>query len=161
MTRTRPSAPVGALAALASVVLACAGCADPGDGWQPPEHAFRDFQLVVPVLLRDCGFHACHGSEDRFYRIYGPGRARLDPATPAYDAMTGDEASASFTFALSMIDTQQLEQSLLLRKPLAVEAGGAHHEGVDRFGRDVYRTQDDQGYRAIEEFVLSVGEDAP
>lgn len=142
-------------------LVAWAGCADPGEGWRPSEREFREFQVVVPVLLRDCGFHTCHGSDDRFYRIYGPGRARLDPTTAAYDAMTGDEASASFTFALSMIDAERPETSLLLRKPLAVEAGGSHHEGVDRFGRNVYRTVDDEGYRAIERFVLALDEESP
>lgn len=141
---------------LACVAFAFAACTDAGEGWQPPVHAFRDFQLVVPILQRDCGFHTCHGAEERFYRIYGPGRARLDPETLAYDGLTGEEASASFTSALSMIDARHLEESLLLRKPLAVEAGGAEHGVVDRFGRNVYRTVDDEGYQAIERFVFSV-----
>src|ERR1700755_2646142 len=31
---------------------------------------------VIPVLLRDCGFQACHGSPERFFRVWGPGRTR-------------------------------------------------------------------------------------
>lgn len=112
--------------------------------------------MVYPVLLRDCGFHACHGAEERFYRVWGPGRARLDPETRAFDGVTGDEASASFTLALSMIDARHPERSLLLRKPLAVAAGGAAHGGVDGFGRDVYRTVDDAGYVALRRWVRSV-----
>ena len=141
---------------LAMLGLALAACGEPGEGWQEPDHTFRDFQVVLPVLQRDCGFHTCHGSEERFFRIYGPGRARLDETSLAFDGMTGAEASDSFTLTLSMIDAQNPEESLLLRKPLAVEAGGAAHEGVDRFGRDVYRSVDDEGYRAIERFVLGV-----
>lgn len=159
MTGLRPPPDPVRCVVLACTALVFAGCTDAGEGWQPPEHAFRDFQVVAPILQRDCGFHTCHGSEDRFFRIYGPGRARLDPETLAYDGLTGDEASASFTSALSMIDARNLEESLLLRKSLAVEAGGAEHGGVDRFGRNVYRTVDDEGYLAIERFVLSVAEE--
>ena len=138
--------------------LGGAGCEDKGSGWEPSERQFRDFQLVYPVLLRDCGFPDCHGAKDRFYRVWGPGRVRLDPDTHAFDGVTGGEASASFTLALSMIDARHPEQSLLLRKPLAVAAGGAGHGGVDRYGRDVYRTVDDAGYAALSRFVLGVAE---
>lgn len=55
-----------------------------------------------------------------------------------------------------MIDVHHPEQSLLLRKPLAVSAGGAAHGGVDRYGRDVCRAVDDVGYVALEHWVLSV-----
>lgn len=138
------------------MALGFAGCADAGPGWEPPESSFREFQAVYPVLLRDCGFPDCHGAEERFYRVWGPGRARLDPETRAFDGVTGDEASASYTLALSMIDVRHPAESLLLRKPLAVSAGGAAHGGVDRYGRDVYRTVDDAGYVALERWVLSV-----
>lgn len=134
---------------------ACSG--DP----QPPfeaadreDRAYGDYQLAYPVLLRDCGFHACHGSENRQFRVYGPGRARLDPDSRAFAGTTGDEASLSYVLALSFIDAARPEQSLLLKKPLAVEAGGLPHGGVDELGRDLYRSTDDQGYRVLETFVL-------
>jgi hypothetical protein len=149
------------IARAALLALLCIGCEDATIGWEPPDPSFRDFQVVYPVLLRDCGFPDCHGDEDRFYRVWGPGRARLDPDSRAFDAVTGDEASASYAHALSMIDARRPEASPLLRKPLAVSAGGSGHGGVDRYGRDVYRTREEAGYVALERWVLSTaGDDA-
>ncbi len=141
------------------VLCACAaGCADADDHWEVADRQFRDFQLVYPFLIRDCGFQTCHGSDERFFRVYGPGRTRLDPDTSAYDHVTGDEISASYQLALSMIDAEHPERSLLLNKPLAIAAGGISHGGADRFGRNVYRTADDEGYLAISRFVFATAE---
>ena len=109
----------------------------------------------MPVLLRDCGFPTCHGSHDRFFQVWGPGRARLNPMTTVFDQLTGDEASLSYSLALAMIDGQHPGRSLLLRKPLAVEAGGSGHRGTDRYGRDVYRTINDSGYLTLARWVFS------
>lgn len=123
---------------------------------------------VIPVLLRDCGFQACHGSQERFFRVWGPGRTRF--ATPAvcddqqtlppcnYDELTATERDYSLQFARSMVDLNRPEDSLLIRKPLAVERGGADHEGVDKYGRNVYRTPDDEGYRTISRWVYGYAE---
>jgi hypothetical protein len=120
------------------------------------EREFRGFRDVYPVLMRDCGFHTCHGSEERLFVIYGPGRARLTDDVRALEALTGDEISLSFSIALSMIDAEHPERSFLLKKPLAVEAGGYVHGGIDEFGRNVYRTKDDDGYKVIERWVLDL-----
>jgi hypothetical protein len=140
---------------LAGLVLACVAC-DDTEPWAPPEREFSDFQVVHEVLLRDCGFHDCHGAPERAFRVYGPGRARLDPETGAYDQLKALEASDSWIIAKSFIDARNPEDSLLLRKPLAVAAGGAPHGGLDAFGRDVYRTVNDAGYLALQRFVLAV-----
>lgn len=113
---------------------------------------------VYPVLLRDCGFSTCHGAQERFFRVWGPGRTRLPGETSvpsAFDLPTGGELSASYSLALSMLDASDPARSPLLRKPLAVEAGGAGHLGVDKYGRDVYRTTRDSGYVAIARWVMS------
>jgi len=144
---------LGALSALA--LLGLGGCDDPQNGYQVADYKYSGFKDVYPVLIRDCGFHACHGAEERAFRIYGPGRARLTDDLRAYEAVTGDEISLSFSVALSMIDAEHPERSLLLIKPLAEEAGGAAHGGIDDFGRNVYRTKDDEGYKVIEKWVLS------
>jgi hypothetical protein len=73
----------------------------------------------------------------------------------ALDQPTVDEISATYSLALSMIDEANPTRSALLRKPLAVAAGGAAHLGVDKHGRDVYRTTQDTGYVAIARWVLS------
>jgi hypothetical protein len=137
--------------------LAAASCGDPETAaYEPADREFREFQSIYPVLVRDCGFHACHGGEDRPFRIYGPGRVRLDDEERAFDRVTGDEISLSFSLTLSMVDAGDPAESLLLRKPLAVEAGGVGHHGVDRYGRDVYRTANDEGYLRLARFVFAV-----
>jgi hypothetical protein len=143
---------------LVLVAVALLGCETPEAGYEPAEREYRAFEQAYPVLMRDCGFHACHGAPERLYRIYGPGRARLDPEVRAFGTQTGAEASLSYQLALSMIDARNPERSLLLRKPLAVAAGGSPHGGVDRFGRNVYRSKQDPGYQALERFVLELTE---
>jgi hypothetical protein len=131
-------------------------------GETKPVEVKRDFKLfqreVYPVLLRDCGFPACHGAKERFFRVWGPGRSRLptDKGLPeAFDLPTGDELSATYALAQSMIDGEHPSKSLLLRKPLAVAAGGAGHLGVDGYGRDIYRTQEDAGFLALARWVYA------
>jgi hypothetical protein len=152
--------PVAAMAALALLV----GC---GDAQPPANPALKDrftypqFQTeVYPVLLRDCGFPECHGAPERFFRVYGPGRSRLPSnrtglVPEALDAPSGQELESSLQLSLSMIDANDPARSLLLVKPLAEEAGGTHHMGVDNFGRNVYRTAQDEGYLAIARWVYS------
>jgi hypothetical protein len=139
--------------------LCCAACAaEPAESGSS-RREFMAFQReVYPVLLRDCGFPECHGAPERFFRVWGPGRVRLPGETSipsAFDLPTGDELSATYALALSMIDAQDPARSLLLRKPLAVEAGGAGHLGVDKYGRNIYRTTQDAGYLVLARWVMS------
>jgi hypothetical protein len=150
------------IALLAALGLCGLGCSEPATyRWKLKKLEFAQFQeTVYPVLIRDCGFPTCHGSTDRFFQVWGPGRARLNPMlTSAFDMPTGDEISLTYTLALSMVDTKHPGRSLLLRKPLAVQAGGAGHRGTDRFGRDVYRTTNDDGYLAIARWVFAIPAD--
>jgi hypothetical protein len=153
--RTRPQNLL--IAAFAGAVVASAGCAKSSDGWQRPQRSFQLFQSdVVPVLLRDCAFPTCHGSSQRFFRVWGPGRTRLDPTTREFDPLTPNEAIQSYQLAVSMVDANAPSRSLLLRKPLAVAAGGARHLGEDKFGRNLYRTVNASGYLTIARWVLAV-----
>ena len=148
------------LAALVVGALALTGCAEEIDAPVEAKRMFAPFASeVYPVLLRDCGFSACHGAPERFLRVYGPGRVRLpnsDGTVPEpFDTPTIAEQNQTFKLALSMIDEHAVGESLLLRKPLSVEGGGYGHLGVDAYGRDVYRTTQDAGYRAIARWVYS------
>lgn len=137
------------LAALAT------GCVDPGaDAPLPAPDRARFDSEVWPVLVRDCGFTECHGAPERFFRVLGPGHVRLDPATRLGDPVTPAELELSYQRARSMLDGADPGASLLLRKPLAVEAGGAGHEGTDVFGRDVYTSPADPGYLVIQAWVI-------
>jgi hypothetical protein len=141
------------LALIAGSLIACGGDAPELVLAQADFPAFQS--QVYPVLLRDCSFFACHGSTERFFQVYGPGRARLDPMTKPLDALTMDELIQSYNRALSMIDVQAPAQSQLLRKPLSLSAGGTGHEGVDAWMRDVYVSKQDPSYAAIEAWVLA------
>ncbi|MFI5306527.1 MAG: hypothetical protein ACHQ53_04190 [Polyangiales bacterium] len=143
------------LALALALGCAVAGCSQNDAGWQKPSRGFQQFQTqVLPVMLRDCAFSTCHGSPQRFLQVWGPGRVRLDPMTREFDNLTADEATRGYQLALSMIDPDDPSRSLLLRKPLAVEAGGAGHRGEDKFGRNLYRSVNDQGYLVIARWVL-------
>jgi hypothetical protein len=111
-------------------------------------------QEVYPVLLRDCGFNACHGSTERFLQVFGPGRGRMSPDIKPLDMIVPAEVNHSYDRARSMIDGNHPEKSLILRKPLAAKAGGSGHEGADELGRNVYQSKIEPGYAAIARWVL-------
>jgi hypothetical protein len=129
------------------------GCSDLGELQisTPDRAAFE--AVAYPVLLRDCAFHACHGSTERFLQVFGPGRGRMRPTTEPLDPATPEEIMQSYDRARSMLDVAVPENSLLLRKPLATQAGGTGHEGVDSLGRNVYQSATESGYRALAQWV--------
>jgi hypothetical protein len=152
------------------LAIALAGCSSDADGYELAAPNLSTFQAeTYPVLVRDCAFPTCHGSAQREFRIWGPGRVRLDPNAPLFenetDPFTGklkpqqpNSAEIAFTVssATGFIDAKNPERSLLLRKPLSTEAGGSGHLGVDRFGRNVYRSVDSEGYVALSRWVFTL-----
>jgi hypothetical protein len=144
------------------VLFVCACAPDPAR-FQLAEPSLESFANdTYPVLLRDCGFPACHGAMDRFFRVFGPGRTRLLPDTDPGDPATAEEIQHSYDRARSMIDASDPAHSLLLRKPLASDAGGAGHKGDDSLGRNVYPSTVDPNYQILRGWVLAqpVGVDA-
>jgi hypothetical protein len=138
---------------VASLALACAEI--DGEVLRVPEPSYDGFVATVyPVLLRDCGFPECHGTHERFFQVFGPGRTRLDPRIPPRDPAFPEEIALSFARARSMLASPDLP---LLRKPLAVAQGGAGHEGDDAWGQAVYRTRSAPGYLALEAWMRSAG----
>jgi hypothetical protein len=138
------------------LALAAASCAEEAPGLElsaPDAQLFE--QEVYPVLLRDCGFHACHGSRERFFQVFGPGRGRLLPETMPLDPADPAEIAHSYERARSMLDTRAPESSLLLRKPLATSAGGTGHQGTDQLGRNVYDTRTEPGYLTLSRWATS------
>jgi len=147
---------VGACLAIAVVVggVACVGDVQDRSPLSSPDRQVFDAQ-VWPILVRDCGFSACHGDPSRFFRVLGPGHERLDPEMRLSEPVTDAELQLSYERARSMIDPDDPAMSLLVRKPLAVAAGGAGHEGTDSFGRDVYRRPDDPSYVVLFQWVTA------
>jgi hypothetical protein len=110
---------------------------------------------VYPVLLADCAFSQCHGAEQRFFRVFGPGRERLKDASGA--ASPALEMQASYVRALSMLITdgsRPVAESQLLNKPLDLASGGSAHGGVDVYGRNVYRSSSDPNYIVLLNWAL-------
>lgn len=140
------------LAACWFLVSLCLVACDPAE--DPPGIPVADpvvfREEVYPVLLADCAFPACHGDPDRFLAVYGPGRTRLSPETLPYDPPTPEELAFSFTRARSMLLSEEgVRQSPFLRKPLAVSAGGAGHEGDDPWGRAIFASKSDHRFQAL------------
>ncbi|MBX3246626.1 MAG: hypothetical protein KF901_05530 [Myxococcales bacterium] len=122
----------------------------------PDRCAFEE--EVYPILARDCGFPYCHGTSDRFFQVWAPGRARLDAeATGILAPPTRAELERSYDRARSMLRGYDPEgtpdDALLLRKPLEVSAGGAGHAGRDALGRNVYASQEDPRWQTLHQWA--------
>lgn len=154
----------GLMRTLAVFALACSGCAFEAPPARPPTPSYDQFASeVYPVLLRDCGFPDCHGSPDRFFRVFGPGRTRMEElGLDVDDPRSETEVRASYERARSMLaSARSAEDSLLVRKPLELDRGGAPHLGIDQHGQDVYRTTDAPGYRTLLEWARTGFSEAP
>lgn len=134
--------------------IGCAASTEP-PGIATPDRQVFDAQ-VWPILVRDCGFSACHGDPARFFRVLGPGHERLDPAMRLAAPVTEAELQYSYDRARSMLDPEDPSLSPLLRKPLEVAAGGSGHEGIDTFGRDVFQNRQDPRYQALANWALGM-----
>jgi hypothetical protein len=138
-------------------------CNSPVVDANPPDLDFCVFERdVYPVLARDCAFPACHGTRERFFQVYAPGRVRLDPSTALGAAPTEAELMNAYDRARSALAAaDRPENSILLRKPLEASAGGSAHMGTDAFGRNVYRTTEDPSWIAISEWARGEGGACP
>jgi hypothetical protein len=150
--------------AAGALALALGACRDDERIAQPPDLDQAVFDAeVYPILLRDCGFPACHGDRDRFFRVFGPGRTRLSASSSLYEPATAAERQATFDRARSMLAAvPDPAQSLLLRKPLEERAGGGAHLGLDALGRNVYGSTEDPSWRVLAAWagVPAAGSDA-
>lgn len=137
--------------AIGFVVLVTACGIDNASTIDVPSADPKVFETTVyPILLRDCGFNGCHGTHERFFSVFGPGRARLDPNTLIYDPATPYELALSYSRARSMlVDAEGSRHSLLVRKPIPTSQGGAGHKGDDPWGRSVYASTSDPDYLEI------------
>ena len=135
--------------------LLLGACADPDVQVTIPTPDIASFESsAYPILLRDCGFNACHGDTKRFFSIFGPGRTRYRPVeqVPLLSPPTTEELTASYQRARSMLANDgNIEDSPLLQKPLI-----DGHEGHDEWGRNVYWSKGDPNYQALLNWARSV-----
>jgi len=139
-------------------VLSCAS-GEEHSGPLPSPDGEQFVNEVYPLLLRDCAHVGCHGMPERFFQLYGPGRARIPVeqmssatrvALDYTDPLVFDEVLHSYQRTISMIaSAAQVEDSLLLQKPLETQAGGQGHKGVDDFGRNVFASKQDAGWQLL------------
>ena len=138
------------LAAYVLVTAAAPSCDAPQDVEVPAPDYDAWERDVYPIMLRDCGFTACHGDAGRPFVVYGPGRLRFDPQTEWEEPATTAEVFQSYERARSMLVAPDIDASPLLRKTLP----GGGHRGVDRLGRSVYADEDDPSYQVIRAWAV-------
>ncbi|MEM6996482.1 MAG: hypothetical protein AAF721_38615 [Myxococcota bacterium] len=122
--------------------VALGACEAPDDAVVPAPDYDAFERDIFPLLLRDCGFSACHGREERPFRLYGPYRLRLDSQTAADDPVTAEELWLSYQRTRSMLVAADLEDAPLLRKPLP----GGGHDGIEEAGGAVYESDRDPSF---------------
>jgi hypothetical protein len=151
------------------LTLMSVGCAPGGaDLPVPTPSAERFVREVYPVLLRDCGFPQCHGSVDRAFQVFGPGRTRLlqvpnaEPAEDIFAPVTSLELQVSYERARSMLTrTDGQHDYFLLRKPLDVGAGGTTHAARQGLTQNVYATREEPAWQLLQAWALESGTGLP
>lgn len=149
---------------LTLAALAAGGCAVDNPAAARPALDEAMFACrVEPVLVERCGFPSCHGAPGRTFRVYGPGRTRLDPAaTEPRAPLTDDEHRANLRSALGFAGPAAgYDEPLLVEKGLAERLGGAFHGATRMFGgRSPFQDEDDPGLAALRVWLEGAAEDA-
>ena len=107
---------------------------------------------VQPILEHRCAFFACHGSRERFLRIYQEVRLREnpdpDPIFQAPSPLTPEELQRNFEQTTGMLyGFDNPEDSLLFSKPLQP---GTRHAGATLFeGPDVFLNREVPDYQTL------------
>lgn len=144
-------------------VALCAGCA--GDLDNPAELAPLDEPFfrceVQPLMTRSCGAFACHGDGERYMRIFGRNRLRLDGDESTRNALMSDaERAHNFDAVRAYVDASSPADSLLLNKALDEDAGGYYHGGATEFDRgDVFLSTDDPDYQTLLAWIEGATQD--
>jgi hypothetical protein len=148
-------------AAVVAVGAACSGGLDDPAPLAPLDEAYFRCH-VQPVLVKSCGQFACHGDPRRFFRVFGRNRLRYAlPEEKRNSLLAPIEGAHNFDSARAYVDDHDPAASLLLLKPLDVDAGGSWHGGADEYEQgDVFSTKDDTDYQTILAWVKGAKEDA-
>lgn len=135
--RATRSAVGAAVALVLGAALAAAGCDGPPIGGRRiVVGALGQFTRdVEPQLEERCAQGGCHGRPERPFALYAPGVYRLDTSRTYLDepldaSEVGANAERVAAFA---VGDGPLDDCMVLRKPLAVSAGGVWHGGGDVF----------------------------
>ncbi len=112
---------------------------------------------VQPVIATRCAFLACHGIENRPFKVYAEQRFRLDLSwsVDEYDLPTTDEeVAANLQMVRGFVGSKGGGVDLLTQKPLDTRAGGLFHRGKGPYGDDdTFIDRGDPGYKILSEFI--------
>ncbi len=111
-------------------ILAAECVVDTGPGTPLTSANLDGYVTDAAPSLATCANESCHGDSGRPLSLYAPLLHRADardlwrdePLTPA-------EQLANLEAVLPFVDRQRAERSLLIRKPLTPQDGGAAHLG--------------------------------
>jgi hypothetical protein len=143
----------------AGLLVAVSSCSD--DPVVEPDLDRAYFRCrIQPLLDTHCSMLACHGDEQRPFRVFARNRLRLDADPVALNLpLIPEELNANYESTASFTHGPPHE-SLLAGKPLDEAAGGYVHDGRELYGRsDVFASRDDDDYRRLIEWMEGEAED--
>ncbi len=110
---------------------------------------------VQPILTKSCSMFLCHGSGDRYLRIYARNRLRYGGDEDTRNSpLTPDELHRNYLAARAMVAFGHPEKSLLVMKPLDQKIGGYFHRGATLFGKgNVFTDAKDPDYAVLQKWV--------
>jgi hypothetical protein len=116
---------------------------------------------VQPVLAKSCGAFACHGDAKRYFHVFARNRLRMQGSERDRNAaLSAVERAANFEATRAFVDASDVDQSFLLLKPLASEAGGYFHRGAEIFGGgNVFASKSDADFKTLSEWAHGKVED--
>lgn len=117
---------------------------------------------VQPILTKSCAAFTCHGDANRYFHVFARNRLRVTGTEKDRNAqLRSSERAANFEAARAMVDTGDVDSSLLLLKPLESTAGGYYHRGAEIFGGgNVFPSRDDPDFKVMADWVHGGREDA-
>ena len=148
---------------LAVALFGLVGCQDGLEDPKPltalDEPYFRC--KVQPILTKSCSAFACHGDARRYYRVFARNRLRVRGSEKDRNAaLTALERGSNFDASRAFVDMNAPRESLLLSKPLDIQAGGSFHRGAELFnGGDVYTDRNDPDFKTLEAWTRGAKED--
>jgi hypothetical protein len=106
---------------------------------------------VQPVLTKNCSMFACHGTPERYFRLYARNRLRYGIASESQrnSFLNQGERQLNYNAARAFIDLNVVDNSLLLKKPLELDAGGYYHGATLLGTSNVFARIDDSEYKIL------------
>ena len=144
------------------IALTASGCASPPSPRPLPSPDPLAFAAAVqPLLDGRCADPSCHGRPERALSLYSPLHFRSDPRHTYLDEPLDEEelrhnVRMLVAFLVDLPPGTTVDDCLVLRKPLALAAGGCDHLGGAQFP-----SRDERGYRQLRSWFAGAAAGAP